>query len=37
MRFYAGLDPAFARLNANAQFLDIVGAGLTRLCHRGRT
>jgi hypothetical protein len=27
VRFYAGLDPAFAGLNAGAQFLDIVGAG----------
>ena len=26
MRFYAGLDPAFAGLNAGAQCLDIAGA-----------
>jgi hypothetical protein len=38
MRFYAGLDPAFAGLNAGAQCLDIAGAGLARLlCHGDRT
>jgi hypothetical protein len=38
MRFYAGLDPAFAGLKAGAQCLDIGGAGLARLlCHCDRT
>jgi hypothetical protein len=32
MRFYAGLDPAFAGLNAGAECLDIAGAGFG-LCH----
>ena len=35
MRFYAGLDPAFAGLNAGAQCLDIAGARLARLLRRG--
>lgn len=34
MQFYAGLDPAFAGLNAGAQCLDIAGAGLARLLPR---
>jgi len=38
MRSYAGLDPAFAGLNAGAQCLDIAGAGLAcLLCHCDRT
>jgi hypothetical protein len=37
MRLDAGFDPAFAGLNAIAEFLQIAGAGLTRLCYRDRT
>jgi hypothetical protein len=31
MRFYEGLDPAFARLNAGAKCLDVAGPALLGL------